>query len=296
LEETSVLLPDLLDKTQGRLQDFLSAAQSLSLERYATADKLSHLISELSSTSAEDDHDLDGLGGQSKKGQTVLEQLEVLQSELERLEAGLIWAAALEQVMGLRYFIARVMAEILMGNSEQILDPRSHRPSPLATLPRYHALNGLVVDMEATLRRKEPPLPVSPPPLFDDPPRDYDEQFARHHEPITTERMDKRISTLLVTVGSTLFPALTDQVLSSPFLDHLSTQGVQRLVVQYGRADVRLPNGMLPELNGGARFSWKDMIVEVMRFTDDFEGLVKQSDRVISHAGTCRSHIGCDEN
>ncbi|CAD6576925.1 MAG: N-acetylglucosaminyldiphosphodolichol N-acetylglucosaminyltransferase catalytic subunit alg13 [Tremellales sp. Tagirdzhanova-0007] len=83
----------------------------------------------------------------------------------------------------------------------------------------------------------------------------------------------RRPSTLLVTVGSTLFPPLTDLVLSSPFLDHLSTQAVSRLIVHL-------------DYKGAVTFSWKEMSVEIMRFTDDFEGLVKQVDGVISHAGS----------
>ena len=99
----------------------------------------------------------------------------------------------------------------------------------------------------------------------------------------------RRPSTLLVTVGSTLFPPLTDLVLSSPFLDHLSTQAVSRLIVQYGRATAHLPSrshlDSSLDYKGAVTFSWKEMSVEIMRFTDDFEGLVKQVDGVISHAG-----------
>ena len=44
--------------------------------------------------------------------------------------------------------------------------------------------------------------------------------------------------TLLVTVGSTLFPALTNHILSPTILSLLPQLGVGRLVVQYGRADL----------------------------------------------------------
>ena len=100
LEETSAILPKLLEETQEKLQSFLSEAQGLSLQRYALADKLANLVSQLSS----DRHDEDGaLGEQSERGQTVLEQMQVLQAELRRLEAGLAWVTVLERVLTLRH-------------------------------------------------------------------------------------------------------------------------------------------------------------------------------------------------
>ena len=45
-------------------------------------------------------------------------------------------------------------------------------------------------------------------------------------------------TTLLVTVGSTLFPALTNHILSPTILSLLPSLRVTRLVVQYGRADL----------------------------------------------------------
>ncbi|KIR54095.1 UDP-N-acetylglucosamine transferase subunit ALG13 [Cryptococcus gattii Ru294] len=113
--------------------------------------------------------------------------------------------------------------------------------------------------------------------------------------------------TLLVTVGSTLFPSLTSHILLPAFLSLLQSLGVQRLVVQYGRAELELENNVKRTLSinsqGVGRGVWSDsdgdrdgdgaqnkketgMAVEVMRFTSDFEGLVKSSDAVISHAGS----------
>ena len=100
--------------------------------------------------------------------------------------------------------------------------------------------------------------------------------------------------TLLVTVGSTLFPALTDRVLSPSFLSLLSPHGIDRLIIQYGRAV--LPSNTATKdmaLNPAGHGStlWKPdgsssgVAVEAMRFTDDFEGLVASADAVISHAG-----------
>ncbi|KGB79577.2 UDP-N-acetylglucosamine transferase subunit ALG13 [Cryptococcus deuterogattii R265] len=113
--------------------------------------------------------------------------------------------------------------------------------------------------------------------------------------------------TLFVTVGSTLFPALTSHILLPTFLSLLQSLGVQRLVVQYGRAKLELEDNVKRTLRvnsqGVGRGVWRDsdgdgdgdgaqdkketgMVVEVMRFTGDFEGLVKNSDAVISHAGS----------
>ena len=44
----------------------------------------------------------DELEGQSTQKGTVLEQMEMLQTELALYEAGLVWATILEQVVSLR--------------------------------------------------------------------------------------------------------------------------------------------------------------------------------------------------
>jgi beta-1,4-N-acetylglucosaminyltransferase len=108
---------------------------------------------------------------------------------------------------------------------------------------------------------------------------------------------------LFITVGSTLFEALTTLCLSAPFLSALATAGVEDLVVQYGKAKLDLP----PDLQvvkdevdgsgeaifragggggGGGGLGVKVRVrVRVMRYTDDFEGEVKRASWVISHAG-----------
>ena len=144
-------MPDLLAKTQERLQGFLSSAQSLSIERYALADKLAHLVSELSSSPVDDERTHDDLGGHTKQGKAVLEHMETLQHELARLEAGLAWATVLEQVMLLRWISFTAMACFLTRRSERTLSKDSHRPSPLAALPYYQDLHTLVASMESTL-------------------------------------------------------------------------------------------------------------------------------------------------
>jgi beta-1,4-N-acetylglucosaminyltransferase len=104
---------------------------------------------------------------------------------------------------------------------------------------------------------------------------------------------EKSKSILLVTVGSTLFPRLTDTVLSAPVLESLADQ-ISVLRVQLGRA--QFPPG-LRRLIGDADYENEEsmrgrhgkMEVEIFRFTSDFEGLVASSDLVISHAGSLQS-------
>ena len=97
------------------------------------------------------------------------------------------------------------------------------------------------------------------------------------------------IKTLLVTVGSTLFPDLTNLIISPQVLDLLEKTSIQRLVIQYGRTDIESTSGVEPNATGEAKFNWKGLDVEMMRFTDAFQALVKQVDAVISHAGKLSS-------
>jgi hypothetical protein len=85
----------VLDETQEKLQVFLGSAQQLSLKRYALADKLATLVNELNAGQ-------DGQGAQAEREGTLLEEMEKLQVELGRLEAGLAWVTVLERAMGLR--------------------------------------------------------------------------------------------------------------------------------------------------------------------------------------------------
>ncbi|WVQ98696.1 hypothetical protein IAU59_005827 [Kwoniella sp. CBS 9459] len=148
LEETGKTLPQQLTDTQTRLQTLLSSAQEISLQRYRIADQLASLVTDLSSSHntgslTHDDTPINGeqgearssLAGSSGSG-TILEQLEGLQAELGRLEAGLAWAKVLEQVVVL---------------SERTLDSKSHRPSALAAIPHYRELHDLVNRLEKVL-------------------------------------------------------------------------------------------------------------------------------------------------
>lgn len=92
-------LPTLLDSSQGEIQSLLSSAQDLSLRRYDLVDRLSRLIAELD-TDVEDGVEEDKGKGRGKG--TLLDQLEGLQTELERLQVSLDWISAVERVVLLR--------------------------------------------------------------------------------------------------------------------------------------------------------------------------------------------------
>jgi hypothetical protein len=86
LEVTKVELPKLLDITQTEIQALLTSTQGLSTRRFGLVDKLSRLIVDL--TSEEE-------GGQG----TILDRLEGLQDELERLEVSHGWIEVVERVV-----------------------------------------------------------------------------------------------------------------------------------------------------------------------------------------------------
>ncbi|WVR05282.1 hypothetical protein IAU60_002294 [Kwoniella sp. DSM 27419] len=145
LEETGRTLPGQLEDTQERLQTLLASAQELSLQRYKIADQLAGIVTDLSSNGeaipdgqAEDTQKGDDAEtGQKAKELSVVGQLENLQDELGRLEAGLAWVQMLEEVVRL---------------SETTLSPSSHKPSPLAALPHYRRLCELVDRLEGVLQ------------------------------------------------------------------------------------------------------------------------------------------------
>ncbi|WWC90049.1 uncharacterized protein L201_004981 [Kwoniella dendrophila CBS 6074] len=137
LEETTKSLPEQIESTQTKLQTLLSSAQELSLQRYSIADKLANLVSDLSSSDTNTEQDDNVADGQTKDNtESILSQLESLQSELGKLEAGLAWAKILEQVVVL---------------SEKTLDKTNHKPTPLSAIPHYRQLNDLVRRLEGTL-------------------------------------------------------------------------------------------------------------------------------------------------
>ena len=87
-----------------------------------------------------------------------------------------------------------------------------------------------------------------------------------------------------MTVGSTLFPKLTDAILSAPILEILAGR-ISTLKIQLGSAPPPSDLRTILDDFGGSGGSYQGMRVEIMDYTTDFEGLVKGSDMVISHAG-----------
>ena len=81
-------LPKLLDITQTEIQALLTSTQGLSTRRFGLVDKLSRLIVDLDSEEE---------GGQGKG--TILDRLEGLQDELERLEVSHGWIEVVEKVV-----------------------------------------------------------------------------------------------------------------------------------------------------------------------------------------------------
>jgi hypothetical protein len=85
LEVTKVELPILLETTQGEIQNLLTSTQGLSSRRFGLVDKLSRLIVDLNSEEGEEG--------------TILDRLEGLQDELERLEVSHGWIEVVERVV-----------------------------------------------------------------------------------------------------------------------------------------------------------------------------------------------------
>ncbi len=97
-----------------------------------------------------------------------------------------------------------------------------------------------------------------------------------------------------MTVGSTLFPLLTNKILSRTILEILVSLGVTSLTVQYGRGD--LPKDFetyvsLIDQHGSQDpgrlvcIYGEELQIEVFRFTNDFDRYVEVSEAIISHAG-----------
>ncbi|GAA5905804.1 N-acetylglucosaminyldiphosphodolichol N-acetylglucosaminyltransferase catalytic subunit ALG13 [Sporobolomyces salmoneus] len=85
--------------------------------------------------------------------------------------------------------------------------------------------------------------------------------------------------TALLTVGSTQFPSLVSAVLSPLFISQLaSSLDITTLYAQIGHSS--LPDGFSMD-----KRTVEGVSVEVVRFTNDLEERVGQSDLVISHAG-----------
>ncbi|KAL1410999.1 N-acetylglucosaminyldiphosphodolichol N-acetylglucosaminyltransferase catalytic subunit alg13 [Vanrija albida] len=90
---------------------------------------------------------------------------------------------------------------------------------------------------------------------------------------------------LLVTVGSTRFQALTDAVLAPAALDALAAAGVTQLTVQLGSGS--LPPHVTASADGG-EWAHGTLRVTTLRYTADgahMARLLAAADAVVSHAG-----------
>jgi hypothetical protein len=93
-------LPGAIAEASAALEDVLSRAQQLSLQRYALSDSIGTLLSELSSSAPRpDDGDGEEGAGPQSRAQTLLEDLEEKHAALARSQAALAWASVLERIL-----------------------------------------------------------------------------------------------------------------------------------------------------------------------------------------------------
>lgn len=102
------------------------------------------------------------------------------------------------------------------------------------------------------------------------------------------KRDPRKQAQLIVTVGSTSFPALSDAVLSPAVLEILPELGIASITVQAGSADipVHARGGEITYTTRGGAY----VRVRTLRYTRDaveMDALLKGADVVVSHAGEC---------
>ncbi|GMK55021.1 hypothetical protein CspeluHIS016_0200770 [Cutaneotrichosporon spelunceum] len=94
--------------------------------------------------------------------------------------------------------------------------------------------------------------------------------------------------TLLVTVGSTQFPDLSDAALSESALTAFREAGVDTVIVQLGFAPI--PDHVAAVVGrGGGSGELNGVKIKVMRYTaspGEMDALMKSADGVVSHAGS----------
>jgi UDP-N-acetylglucosamine transferase subunit ALG13 len=93
--------------------------------------------------------------------------------------------------------------------------------------------------------------------------------------------------TCLVTVGTTCFDALIEvlDTHADSVLDFLESNGFNRLLIQYGRGDVKPTQLCKKSVERKAAVQ-----VDAVKFVEAFDKIIASSDLVISHAGM---YIGC---
>lgn len=90
---------------------------------------------------------------------------------------------------------------------------------------------------------------------------------------------------LLITVGTTSFPDLINQIGSKSFLQACEEVNITKMIVQHGRG-AKLQNT-----------TNKNIIIEQLEFTDDLRTLMQSADLVLGHAGagTILDALGLDK-
>lgn len=92
---------------------------------------------------------------------------------------------------------------------------------------------------------------------------------------------------VLVTVGSTGFDLLVQAVISDAFLDAIRSKGFARLTVQCGNSRTSHETAM--NGNDHHSFTSRGIDIELWRYKPSIQAEMRNSDIIISHAGTWTS-------
>jgi beta-1,4-N-acetylglucosaminyltransferase len=106
---------------------------------------------------------------------------------------------------------------------------------------------------------------------------------------ISTEKSRLEFQRIFVTVGTTLFDALTESVSESNFLDAISFYGYTHLVIQYGKGSIpSMPMGTNQQNESSGTYTssrGKTIYWEIYPFKPSLDHDMKNADLIISHAG-----------
>ena len=98
-----------------------------------------------------------------------------------------------------------------------------------------------------------------------------------------------------MTVGTTSFDAVIEQVLDAEALETLQLFGIRNIILQIGRGKVPEFAASTWEPEGEPWVgSWHGMEVEMHRYVPSLRRLIDQSSMIISHAGVCVCVVSFD--
>lgn len=105
-----------------------------------------------------------------------------------------------------------------------------------------------------------------------------------------TDRQDLEVkkSTVLVTVGTTKFEALSKAADSIQFVETLRSSGYRKLVLQIGSSDSFFPSVLFGEVEGVSKegtVTFDGFEVEYFRYAPTLKERIEEAALVISHAG-----------